>query len=69
MGEQTESRETMKVTTPTVKEDKKVSWGTNEVREYCKGEDEEENKDLATRHQVEDDVNMVGDDGGNLSEE
>ena len=66
MGEQTESRETMEVTTPTGKDDRKVSWGTNEVIEY---HEEDDVKDLATRGQVEDDVNMVGDDGGNLSEE
>ena len=56
----------MEVTTPTGKDDRKVSWGTNEVIEY---HEEDVVKDLATRGQVEDDVNMVGDDGGNLSEE
>ena len=65
MGEQTESRETMEVTTPTVKEDRKISWGPNEGREY---HEEEGNKDIATRRQVEDDVNMVVDDGGNIDE-
>jgi len=55
----------MEVTPPTVKEDRKVSWGPNEVREYHEGEGEEGNKDLTTRHQVEDDVNMVVDDGRN----
>ena len=68
MEEQTVSRETMEVTTPTGKEDRMVSWGPNEVREYRKGEDEEDNKDLATRRQVEDDVNMVVEEGGNLDE-
>ena len=68
MEEQTESRETMEATTPTVKEDRMVSWGPNEVREYCKGEDEEDNKDVATRHRMED-VTMVVDDGGNPFEE
>ena len=68
MGEQMESGETMEATTPTVKEDRMVSWGPNEVREYCKGEDEEGNKDFATRHHMEDDVNMVVDDGGNIDE-
>ena len=58
----------MEVTTPTVKEDRKVSWGPNEVREYCKGEDEEDNKDVATRHRMED-VTMVVDDVGNSFEE
>ena len=58
----------MEVTTPTGKEDRKVSWGPNEVREYCKGEDEEDNKDFATRHHMED-VIMVVDDGGNPFEE
>ena len=68
MEEQTGSRETMEATTPRVKEDRMVSWGPNEVREYCKGEDEEDNKDSATRHHMED-VTMVVDDGGNPSEE
>ena len=58
----------MEVTTPTVKEDKKVSWGTNEVREYHEEEGEEGNKDLATRRQVEDDINMAVDDGGKIDE-
>ena len=56
----------MEVTTPTGKVDRKVSWGTNEVIEY---HEEDDVKDLAARGQVEDDVNMVGDDGGNFSEE
>ena len=51
----------MKVTTPTVKEDKKVSWGPNEVREYLK---EEDSKGSATRHRAEDDVNMIDENGG-----
>ncbi len=66
LGEQTESRETMEDTTPTGKVDRQVSWGTNEVIEY---HEEDDVKDLVARRQVEDDVNMIGDDGGNVSEE
>ena len=58
----------MEITTSAVKEDRKVSWGPNEVREYHEEEGEEGNKDLAIRHQVEDDINMVVDDGGNIDE-
>ena len=58
----------MEVTTPTVKEDRKISWDTNEVREHHEEEGEEGNKDFATRHHMED-VFMVVDDGGNPFEE
>ena len=51
-----QSSEIMEVTTSTAKEDKKVSWGTNEVREYLK---EEYSKSSAARHRAEDDVNMI----------
>ena len=61
MGEYTESREIIKATTPTVKDDRKVSWGINEVREYLK---EEDSKGSATRHRAEDDVNMIDKNGG-----
>ena len=56
-----QSSEIMEVTTPTGKEDKKVSWGINEVREYFK---EEGSKGSATRHRAEDDVNMIDENGG-----
>ena len=56
-----QSSETMEVTTPTAKEDKKVSWGINEVREYLK---EEDSKGSATRHRAEDDVNMIDENSG-----
>ena len=66
MGEYTESRDIIKATALTVKEDRKVSWGTNEVREYLK---EEDSKGSATRHRAEDDVNMIDENGGYSLEE
>ena len=62
---QAQSSEIMEVTTPTVKEDRKVSWGPNEVREY---HEEEGNKDITTRRQAEDDIIMVVNDGGSIDE-
>ena len=38
----------MEVTTLTGKDDRKVSWGPNEVREYPIEEDVDINKDVAT---------------------
>jgi len=61
MDKQVQSSETIEVTTSAAKEDKKVSWGINEVREYLK---EEDSKGSATRHRTEDDVNMIDENGG-----
>ena len=40
----------MEVIIPTGKDDRKISWGTNEVREY---HEEDDTKDFAARGQVE----------------